>query len=117
MAKRKFQRITDRRLVRELTPAEREDALGAMGVFADYPDDEPVWCLHCERVSAIADLRTHLDSQYGMRFVECSYEDCDGSLMDLSLVRGTNSDRSFTPRIKSVPKDWERGKVYPLYGE
>jgi hypothetical protein len=69
--------------------------------------DEPVWCEHCYRVSAVGDLPLRSDG-----LVYCSYDDCNGLIVDLSMVGGDDQNEP----CEWVPSDWCRGIRYEPIG-
>lgn len=67
-------------------------------LFEGWDRETVVWCLHCERVYRVADMRKVKG------YWCCAYEDCSGTLID-----GWSLPEPW------VPEDWRAGVFYPQY--
>lgn len=89
-----------------MLPLEQAQSLMIFEGWDELEYEDALWCLHCYRVSRFGDLRVLSDG-----LVYCGYGDCDGTLIDLSAVKGDG----LNPPDHFVPEKWVAGKLYDPY--
>ncbi len=75
--------------------------------------DEFCWCLDCERVFPVRDIKVYAEREMGELFLQCPAEGCTSGIADFHLWSPNGWIRSAHPEYPKVPTAY---KTYPLYG-
>ena len=73
--------------------------------------DEFCWCLDCEQVFPVQDIKVYVGLETGEEFLRCPVKDCTGGIADFHLWRSGGWIRSAHPEYPKAPAAYER---YPL---